>query len=65
MGDIADDVMNGFQCSWCGVCFEKEHGYPVACKICWEEATAGFRSFDDEDDLAIESGVQEAIYPEL
>lgn len=34
MGDIADDVISGFQCTWCGVCFQKEHGWPVVCFSC-------------------------------
>jgi hypothetical protein len=36
MGEITDDILDGFQCSGCGVCFEKEHGYPVLCGYCWE-----------------------------
>ena len=36
MGDIADDINLGFQCGWCGVCFEKEHDYPVLCKDCFK-----------------------------
>lgn len=34
MGDIADDIISGFMCSWCGQCFEDEHGYPVVCDAC-------------------------------
>ena len=34
MGQIADDVACGFQCSGCGVCFVEEHGYPVLCADC-------------------------------
>lgn len=37
MGDIANDVLNGFQCSHCGVIFKKEHGYPVLCKSCYDD----------------------------
>jgi len=39
MGQIADDIINGFQCSWCGICFKGEHGYPVACHDCYDDAT--------------------------
>jgi len=35
MGEIADDVISGAACSWCGVYFTEEHGYPVICKGCW------------------------------
>ena len=44
MGDIADDVLAGFQCSGCGVCFEKEHGYPVLCGACWSRAPKSERA---------------------
>lgn len=39
MGDIADDIIDGFSCSWCGVYFVEEHGYPVICKDCYENST--------------------------
>lgn len=34
MGQIADDIHRGFQCTGCGICFEKEHGFPVLCNDC-------------------------------
>lgn len=37
MGDIADDIIEGFQCSCCGICFEDAHGYPVVCRGCWND----------------------------
>ncbi|KKK83057.1 hypothetical protein LCGC14_2797180 [marine sediment metagenome] len=45
MGEIADDIIDGLCCAICGVYFEEEHGYPVACSECkdddcsYEEAT--------------------------
>ncbi len=44
MGEIADEMINGESCSLCGCYFEDPenpgssyvHGYPVACKDCWE-----------------------------
>ena len=48
MGEIADDIINGACCALCGQYFVKsyldeegneithEHGYPVACKDCYE-----------------------------
>jgi len=39
MGEIADDMTEGACCSWCGIYFESEHGYPVVCKSCWNDAT--------------------------
>ena len=37
MGELANDKMNGLSCYYCGVYFEKEHGYPVLCKSCWDD----------------------------
>lgn len=37
MGQLADDMINGFSCSECGTNFEKAHGYPVLCKDCFED----------------------------
>ena len=37
MGEIADDILEGFQCSHCGICFEKPHDYPVLCEECFGE----------------------------
>ena len=34
-----EDILVGFQCSHCGVCFEEEHGYPVLCYTCWDDET--------------------------
>ena len=39
MREIADDMINGSSCSWCGVYFEREHSYPVVCKSCWKDST--------------------------
>ena len=42
MWEIADDMIEGRCCALCGQYFSKdgetlhEHGYPVACKECWE-----------------------------
>ncbi len=52
MGEIADDIVNGFQCSHCGVCFADEHGYPVLCEECFE---------DDKG----KSGISKASFEEL
>ena len=38
MGQISDDIMEGFQCGNCGVCFCEPHGFPVLCESCWEAA---------------------------
>jgi hypothetical protein len=39
MGEVADDMIDGACCSLCGTYFESEHGYPVLCLECWDEAS--------------------------
>jgi len=45
MGQIAEDSVNGIQCSHCGCIFKKnegeayEHGYPVLCWECYDKET--------------------------
>lgn len=56
MGELAEMIVEGKMCSWCGVCFEEEHGYPVACKDCWKTTDAEKRK---------KSGVQKAVFAEL
>ena len=34
---IAEDILDGSQCSHCGVCFVEEHGSPVLCDDCFAE----------------------------
>ncbi len=62
-------MISGFQCSWCGVCFEQEHGYPVACGGCWEDMLdkieAGGEVVEvtvtEDCEITMISGVQRAI----
>ena len=56
MGEIADDMIDGASCSWCGIYFVKEHGYPVVCKSCADGQT---------NDQLLKSGVQNAIHKEV
>lgn len=37
MGQLADDMIEGFSCSLCGVYFEEEHGHPIVCQSCWND----------------------------
>ena len=37
MGQLADDMIEGYSCSLCGVYFEEEHGHPVVCQSCWND----------------------------
>jgi len=34
MGEVANDMLDGLMCSWCGTYFEKAHGFPVLCVAC-------------------------------
>ena len=51
MGEIADDMIDGTTCSWCGQFFQDPkhaqrtytHGYPVVCKDCYNYATKAER----------------------
>ena len=39
MGEIADMIIEGGMCEWCGVVFRENHNYPVLCWDCWDNAT--------------------------
>jgi len=58
MGEIADDKISGFNCSYCGVYFEKEHGYPVLCEDCWDNYMGSKKKLK-------KLGLQKARYKEL
>jgi len=57
MGEIAELMIEGHMCSWCGICFEEAHGYPVLCSSCSEEY--------EEENLLREYGLQKAFIEEL
>lgn len=37
MGEMADDMIEGYSCSWCGIYFRRPHGFPVICSSCWKQ----------------------------
>lgn len=43
MGELTDDVLDGSTCEFCGVYFERAHGFPVLCGDCWRGASAADR----------------------
>ncbi len=58
-GEIASDMVTGLACSECGIYFKEPHGYPVACKTCYD-------GFDEaEKDGAKALGIQRATGEEL
>ena len=48
MGEIADDIIDGACCAICGVYFEEEHGYPVACSECYDDECSYEKATEDE-----------------
>jgi len=64
MGEIADDLIEGHSCSWCGTYFKEKHGYPVLCQSCyidWKRKKVGNTS----KKLLDEFGLQVAHIKEL
>ncbi len=55
MGQIADDIINGVSCSWCGIYFTGYDGLPVVCQHC----------FNQSPDDARKAGLQVSSYPEI
>lgn len=39
MGEIAQGMVEGVLCGWCGTYIEGHGGYPQLCEGCWEVAT--------------------------
>lgn len=68
MGEIAESMVEGASCSWCGVYFEESHGYPVACHDCFDnERKQNPSHFQKVEGVFIhkKSLVQRAVYDEL
>ena len=59
---LAGDILDGFSCSYCGVCFEKKHGYPVLCKDCWKNT---IKSMKTAKRILDKLGFQKAFLKEL
>lgn len=57
MGEIADDMIDGDCCSWCGLYFKKGHGFPVICRGCFKdwkkEEKTGKKRFTEETGLQV------------
>ena len=53
MGEMADMLINGEQCSHCSSMFENGHGYPVLCHECYDteskEERAGIQRATEEE----------------
>ena len=44
----AQDIIDGACCALCGVYFEEEHGYPIACTDCWT-TDCGYQKATEEE----------------
>lgn len=56
MAQIAEDVACGFQCSECGICFERVHGHPVLCHDCFDTSV---------DEMGRKPEIPRATQPEM
>jgi len=65
MGEIADDMINGASCSWCGCYFEDEDwGIPVVCRECfddWCEEDGGSKKKLNKLGLTVKDKVQDLM----
>lgn len=70
MGEIADDLISGLACAWCGIYFEDEHGYEVACNDCFDDSIKELNGSEDilkdkKGKVIMINGVQRAIEKEI
>ena len=72
MGETADDMIDGFSCSFCGVYFDEEHGYPVVCNSCWSDLLKDaiknpkkHTIMREKGKIILIDGVQKTLYKEL
>ena len=61
MGQMADDIVEGLACSWCGCYFEQSNEFPAACAECWEDAglSLTYDRFDPPEEAV---GVNLSVY---
>lgn len=43
-GEHADDMVDGFCCSYCGMYFIEPNGFPCLCDECWDETKKSDRA---------------------
>lgn len=49
MAEILNLILSGRACFLCGIYFRRDHGYPVLCKGCFEEAAQNRPEDQDPD----------------
>jgi hypothetical protein len=54
MGELSDDMVDGFCCTMCTMYFTKSHGYPVLCSQCYASMSESERA-----------GTPCAVYPRV
>jgi len=65
MGELADDMVNGLSCSWCGIHFKEEHGYPVICKDCFGDFVGWGTADEEKARLLKDHALQVTIVKEM
>ena len=55
MGQAADDLIDGFACTECGVMFVSDHGFPVLCEACFSRDQKQPRKWRSDLPCAVES----------
>lgn len=43
MGEISEMIQDGILCEWCGVYTGGDHGHPVLCQSCYDNASPSER----------------------
>lgn len=49
MGQIAEDILEGWCCAYCGVYFTEPHGYPVVCEDCYADDSDTYPKAEHEE----------------
>lgn len=63
MGELAEDCVNGFCCSWCGIYFKEPYEYPVICKGCFRDFSHEYPSKKiAKKELLKKHGLQVALW---
>ena len=59
MGEIAEDMIKGDRCSFCGIFFDDSYGFPIVCRPCFKswkkENKKGKKQFLRETGLQVVS----------
>lgn len=62
MGEIAKLIIDGAMCSWCGINFEEENGFPVLCGDCFKDV---LKKYGSEKNILDKFGLQKTLVAEI